>query len=96
MEYLLFEVLLINHFDEDFNSYEVEKTGFFEMVNIENLFDSSTKCLLCILKSFSSTPPSPLCSLKIRSYYMDISKSLIKYSNFSKIYARQELPDFKP
>ena len=25
---------------------------------------------------------------------MDISKSLIKYSNFSKIYARQELPDF--
>ena len=39
MEYLLYEVLLINHFDEHFNSYEVEKTGFFEMVNIENLFD---------------------------------------------------------
>ena len=39
MEYLLYEVLLINHFDEHFNSYEVEKTGFFEMVNTENLFD---------------------------------------------------------
>ena len=39
MEYLLCEVLLINQFDEHFNSYEVEKTGFFEMVNIENLFD---------------------------------------------------------
>ena len=39
MEYLVCEVLLINQFDEHFNSYEVEKTGFFEMVNIENLFD---------------------------------------------------------
>ena len=39
MEYLLCEVLLINQFDEHFNSYEVEKTVFFEMVNIENLFD---------------------------------------------------------
>ena len=39
MEYLLCEVLLINQFDEHFNSYEVENTGFFEMVNIENLFD---------------------------------------------------------
>ena len=39
MEYLLCEILLINKFDENYNSYEVEKTGFFEMVNIENLFD---------------------------------------------------------
>ena len=39
MEYLLCEVLLINQFDKHFNNYEVEKSGFFEMVNIENLFD---------------------------------------------------------
>ena len=38
MECLLCEVLL-NQFDEHFNSYEAEKSGFFEMVNIENLFD---------------------------------------------------------
>ena len=38
MEYLLCEVLFINQFDEHFNSYEAEKIGFFEMVNIENLF----------------------------------------------------------
>ena len=37
-EYLLCEVLFINQFDEHFNSYEAEKIGFFEMVNIENLF----------------------------------------------------------
>ena len=39
MEYLLCEVLIINQFDKHFNNYEVGKSGFFEMVNIENLFD---------------------------------------------------------
>ena len=39
MEYLLCEVLLINQFDTHFNNYEVEKSGFFEIVNIDNLFD---------------------------------------------------------
>ena len=38
-EYLLCEVLLINQLDEHFNSYEVGKSGFVEMVNIENSFD---------------------------------------------------------
>ena len=38
MEYLLCEVLLINQFDEHFNSYEVEKSGFFEMVLILRIY----------------------------------------------------------